>query len=168
MCDGETRLQQGNVFFFHSYLKKKSNSSKIFSLNELKCTRGKCLPWKGLILLCTSAGVGDILMLWFEHKREGQFGCESRMKNQNCRWFTNKSAPDKHKDFWSWSWMTLPCNQRVTASPPNYFPCHILSSQSYKLLGADVLVSARTAGSESRMGPPGIMEIQSRASAIKM
>lgn len=26
---------------------------------------------------------GDILMLWFENKREGQFGCEPRIKNQN-------------------------------------------------------------------------------------
>lgn len=78
-------------FLSHSYLKKQSNNSKIFSLHELKCACGKPgliyaiggLLWKGLILLCSSAVAGDILMLYFEDEREGQFGCEPRIKNQN-------------------------------------------------------------------------------------
>lgn len=35
------------------------------------------------MLLCSSVVAGDILMLWFEHKREGYFGCEPRIKSQN-------------------------------------------------------------------------------------
>lgn len=34
-------------------------------------------------MLCSSAGAGDILMLRFENKREGEFGCEPRIKSRD-------------------------------------------------------------------------------------